>query len=121
MCGSCADPNVDAPASASPFHTLALRSIAWGCCAAVANLPPFLPAPGVKTSLAICIRLGADPILLAQRSKIQRSQRLQCKLSSLIHRFTLFPRHYRSFYSGSALKSVTYVLNLLCYLCPEPA
>jgi hypothetical protein len=25
------------------------------------------------------------------------------------------------FYSGSAFESVTYVLNLLCYLCPEPA
>jgi hypothetical protein len=24
------------------------------------------------------------------------------------------------FYSGSAFESVTYVLNLKCYLCPEP-
>src|SRR5260370_18479933 len=28
---------------------------------------------------------------------------------------------YRLFYSGSAFSSVTYLLNLWCYLCPEPA
>src|SRR5438128_8980547 len=85
-----------------------------------ALLHPFNPFTQ-KTLLPFIPRLGADPILLAERSKIQRPQRLHPKLYSLFHRFILFPRHIRpSSLPSLPLKSVTYVLNLLCYLCSEP-
>src|SRR4029077_7414316 len=73
-----------------------------------------------KALLPFVTGLGAYPILLAQRSKIQRPHRLHRKLNSLLHRFTLFPRHGGHSLSLLASKSVTYVLNLQCYLCSEP-
>jgi len=40
---------------------------------------------------------------------------------SLIHSFALFHGIGGPFTPGSAFKSGTYVLNLLCYLCPDYA
>src|SRR5256886_14229349 len=74
-----------------------------------------------KTLLPLVSGLRADPILLAQRPKVQRAHRSQGKLNSLFHRFCSSPRHRTPFSSALCQNSVTYVLNLLCYLCPEPA
>src|SRR5207248_383971 len=62
-----------------------------------------------------------NSILPAQRSKVSPFQRPQSKLDSLLHRFTLFPWHAEVLTSPHHSKSVTYVLNLLCIRCPEPA
>src|SRR5438874_896503 len=74
-----------------------------------------------KTLLPLVSGLRADPILLAQRPKVQRAHRSQGKLNSLFHRFCSSPRHRAPSSSALCQNSVTYVLNLLCYLCPEPA
>jgi hypothetical protein len=50
--------------------------------------------------------------LLAQHPKIQRSQSLQRKLSSWVHRFTFF---------HGMIGIFTPALPSECYLCPEPA
>src|SRR5215831_7227652 len=73
-----------------------------------------------KTLLPFITGFRADPVFLAQRRKIRRSHRFQSKLNFLFHRFAFSPRHIRPSCSLSRLKSVTYVLNLLCYLCSEP-
>src|SRR5438094_10472470 len=86
--------------------------------------PRFLCHPGQsfapKTLFPLVPRLGADSVLLTQRSKIERLHRSHRKLHSLFHRFTFFHGMPR-FYLTTPPKSVTYVLNLLCYLCSEPA
>src|SRR5882724_5133869 len=83
----------------------------------------FHPAHPVaqKALLPFVSGLCADPILLAQRPKVQRLHRSQGKLNSLFHRFCFLPRHRAPFSSSLPQNSVTYVLNLLCYLSPEPA
>ena len=77
--------------------------------------PPQQPPPPFVASL------GTNPIFGAQGAEVIRSQCLQCKLDSLIHRFTLFPRHSEAYRSGLPSLSVTYVLNQYRHLCFEPA
>src|SRR5207253_9875447 len=48
-----------------------------------------------KTLLPLVPSLGANPILLTQRSKIERLHRLQPKLYPLFHRFSFLPWHIR--------------------------
>jgi hypothetical protein len=64
---------------------------------------------------------GRNPILPAQRSEVLLPHRSQSKLDSLFHRFTFLPWHAEVFTPSHHSKSVTYVLNLLCIRCPEPA
>src|SRR5262245_48421795 len=81
-------------------------------------LPHPLKAVLQKTLAPFIPRLGADPILPAQLTKILGFDRSQYKLGSLVHRFYAFPWH-----QGRLSKpppSVTYVLNHLCYRCIEP-
>src|SRR6185295_7406498 len=78
-------------------------------------------SPAKEALAPLVSRLGADAILLAQRAKVVRPKRFQGKLSSLIHRFILFPGHPREYSLKAALLSVTYVLNHARYLCSEPA
>src|SRR5437016_2245435 len=86
--------------------------------------PRFLCHPGQsfapKTLFPLVPRLGADSVLLTQRSKIERLHRSERKLGSLFHRSTFLPWHVEVLRRHTT-KSVTYVLNLLCYLCSEPA
>src|SRR6266481_7299676 len=86
--------------------------------------PRFFFHPGQtftpKTLLPLVARLGADSIFLAESAKIERPHRSHCKLHSLFHRFTFLPRHAEVL-PHHTTKSVTYVLNLSCYLCSEPA
>ena len=78
--------------------------------------------PLLKKPLAPLVpRLGTDPILGTQRSEVLRPQRFHRKLNPQIHRFFRFPRHPQAYRLGPASRSVTYVLNLLCYPCSEPA
>src|SRR4249919_4304506 len=57
---------------------------------------PFQTLPD-KALLPLVAGLGADPIFLAERPKIERPNCLQRKLDSLFHRFTFFPRHRAPF------------------------
>src|SRR5438105_14161834 len=86
--------------------------------------PRFLCHPGQsfapKTLFPLVPRLGADSVLLTQRSKIERLHGSHCKLHTLLHRFTFLPWHAEVL-PHHTTKSVTYVVNLLCYLCSEPA
>jgi hypothetical protein len=61
------------------------------------------------------------PIFPAQRSKVLTPQRPHSKFYSLFHRFTFSPWHAEVLPHHTNPKSVTYVLNLLCIRCPEPA
>src|SRR6266567_3829306 len=78
--------------------------------------PRFLCHPGQtfapKTLFPLVPRLGADSVLLTQRSKIERLHRSHRKLHSLFHRFTFFPRH---------AKVLPHHTTQKCYLCSEPA
>src|SRR6202011_2596237 len=74
-----------------------------------------------KPRLPLIASLGADPVLPTQCSKVSSSHRFAAKLKSLIHRLPLFPGHWPDLsHQLPAHQSVTYVLNLLCYLCSEP-
>ena len=71
--------------------------------------------------LPLVAGLGADPIFGAQGPKVLCAQRLHRKLHPLIHRSILFPRHPAAYPLQAPRLSVTYVLNLMCYRCSEPA
>src|SRR2546430_16990598 len=116
---SCAVPRTCALASGAQFRTLPPLSVVCN-----ASRPPrFFFHPGQtftpKTLLPLVARLGADSIFLAESAKIERPHRSHCKLHSLSHKFTFSSTVCRGFTPPP--KSVTYVLNLLCYLCSEPA
>src|SRR5882724_2408233 len=64
-----------------------------------------------KTLLPLIPSLGANPILLTERSKIERPHRFQRKLDSLFHRFNFLPWHAEVLPHHTTPK---------CYLCPEP-
>src|SRR5258708_26038179 len=66
-------------------------------------------------------RLGADPVFVAQSSKVLRLHGFHRKLNSLVHRFIIFPGHPAAYRLPLAPLSVTYVLNLIRYPCSEPA
>ncbi len=87
--------------------------------------PRFFPqplcSPKHQTLSPLVAGSCRNSILPAQRSKVSPFQRPQSKLDSLLHRFTLFPWHPEVLTSSHHSKSVTYVLNLLCIRCPEPA
>src|SRR5205085_5563258 len=63
-----------------------------------------------KTLSPLVPRLGTDPILLTQRSKIERLHRSHRKLHSLFHRLTFLPRH---------AKVLPHHTTQKCYLCIE--
>src|SRR5947208_8590203 len=77
--------------------------------------PRFLCHPGQsfapKTLFPLVPRLGADSVLLTQRSEIERLHRSHRKLHSLFHRYTFLPRHAEVLPHHTTQK---------CYLCIEP-
>src|SRR5882724_12994942 len=86
--------------------------------------PRFLCHPGQtfapKTLPPLVSRLGADSVLLTHARKLSvcialNANSIRSSIGSLF--FHGMPR----FYLTTPPKSVTYVLNLLCYLCSEPA
>src|SRR5882762_10251473 len=64
----------------------------------------------VKTLPPFVTGLGADPVFLAQLSKVAGMNRFQYKLFPLVHRFYFFPRHPTDYSTRPAM----------CYLCSEP-
>src|SRR5882762_5901854 len=64
----------------------------------------------VKTLPPLVTGLGADPVFLAQLSKVAGMNRFQYKLFPLVHRFYFFPRHPTDYPT----------LPAMCYLCSEP-
>src|SRR4029434_4303628 len=69
----------------------------WQLLGMALRSPRFLFHPGQtfapKTLPPLVSRLGADSVLLTQRSKIERPHRSQGKLLSLFHRSTFLPWH----------------------------
>jgi hypothetical protein len=63
--------------------------------------------------------LGTDPILAAQRAKVVASQTLSSQ-TPLSGSSRLSPSTASTPFSKTCQRSVTYVLNLMCYPCIEP-
>src|SRR5204863_817639 len=116
---SCAVPRTCALVSGAQFRTLPPLSVVCNGFSAAAILLPSRPNLYPENAPPLVARLGADSIFLAESAKIERPHRSHCKLHSLSHKFTFSSTVCRGFTPPP--KSVTYVLNLLCYLCSEPA